>query len=134
MPAATSGVPSEEQLSTTITSLTRFQGRSARTRPIASASLRVGMMTEILTLPLLSYHQSDDGRLRDKNASTPQVRPAVPTNSASEAIIGTNSSHIHAVPHSETHRLERNANATSAAGRVHRPSSSSTPREISVAA
>src|SRR5260370_36637271 len=112
MRAAISGVPSEEQLSTTITSLTRFQGRSARTRPIASASLRVGMMTEILTLPLLSYHQSEDGRLRDKNASTPQVRPAVPTTSASEATIGTNSSPIHAEPHSETHSLASNAKRT----------------------
>src|SRR5215467_8591344 len=98
MCAAISGVPSDERLSTTITSLTRFQGRSAKTRLIAGASLRVGMMTETLTLPPHSYHQSEAGRLRDKNASTPQVRPAVPTTSASEAIIGTNSSHIHAVP------------------------------------
>jgi hypothetical protein len=74
------------------------------------------------------YHYREDGRLRDKNASRPQVRPA------SDTITGTNSSHIHAVPHSEIHRLERYAKATSATGRVKRPSTNSTPREISVTA
>src|ERR1700739_1125612 len=80
------------------------------------------------------YHHREDGRLRDKNASRPQVRPAAPTASASETITGTNSSQIHPIPHSETHRLARYAKATRATGRVNRPSTSSTPREISVIA
>src|SRR5580692_4905714 len=45
-PAAISAVPSLELLSTTITSLIRSDGRSASTRPIACASLCVGMMTD----------------------------------------------------------------------------------------
>jgi len=52
--------------------------------------------------------------------------------SASEDIIGTNSSHIHAVPHSEIHRLPRNRKATNAAGRVSRPMTSRMPSDISV--
>src|SRR3984957_16555794 len=44
--AAISGVPSFELLSTTMTSVTRSDGRSARTRAIAWASLKVGMMTD----------------------------------------------------------------------------------------
>src|SRR5215471_2284068 len=47
--SAISGVPSVELLSTTSTSVTRLAERSARTRPIACASLCVGMMTETRT-------------------------------------------------------------------------------------
>src|SRR5579864_7072557 len=47
--AAISGVPSVELLSTTSTSVTRLAGRSARTRLMADASLRVGMMTDTRT-------------------------------------------------------------------------------------
>src|SRR5437870_8569992 len=93
---------------------------SARTRPIACASLRVGMMTETRTRPPFCYHQRADGRLRAKMESTPHVRPAPPTTRESEANTGTSSSQIHAVPHSETHKLARYANATNATGRVKR--------------
>src|SRR6266566_10163005 len=44
--AAISGVPSFELLSTTMTSVVRSDGRSAKTRSIDSASLWVGMMTD----------------------------------------------------------------------------------------
>ena len=44
--AAISGVPSFELLSTTMTSVMRSGGKSSSTRPIACASLCVGMMTE----------------------------------------------------------------------------------------
>src|SRR5215813_1707430 len=53
MLVAIAAVSSDERLSTTITSLTKSQGRSARTRPIACASLRVGMITETRTWPRL---------------------------------------------------------------------------------
>src|SRR5690242_14307870 len=43
---ATSGVPSVELLSTTMTSVTKWEGRSASTRPIACASLWVGIITD----------------------------------------------------------------------------------------
>src|SRR5437660_464542 len=46
---ARSGVPSVELLSTTMTSVTRLEGRSASTRPMACASLWVGMMTDTRT-------------------------------------------------------------------------------------
>src|SRR5262249_24532526 len=44
--AAMSGVQSVELLSTTMTSVARDEGRSARTRSIACASLWVGMITD----------------------------------------------------------------------------------------
>src|SRR5580693_6817720 len=47
--AAISGVPSEELLSTTKTSVTTSAGRSAKTRPMDRASLCVGMMTDTRT-------------------------------------------------------------------------------------
>src|SRR6266478_3209280 len=47
--AAISGVPSFELLSTTMTSVVRSEGRSAKTRSIACASLWVEMMTDTLT-------------------------------------------------------------------------------------
>src|ERR1700722_14659776 len=47
--AAISGVPSFELLSTTMTSVVRSDGRSAKTRSIACASLWVGMMTDTRT-------------------------------------------------------------------------------------
>src|SRR3974390_574692 len=49
MVSAISVVPSVELLSTTRTSVTRSAGRSARTRPMACASLCVGMITETRT-------------------------------------------------------------------------------------
>src|SRR5258708_12762333 len=51
---ARSGVPSVELLSTTMTSVTRLEGRSASTRPMACASLWVGMMTDTRTQILSS--------------------------------------------------------------------------------
>ncbi len=63
-----------------------------------------------------------------------QRETARPTTSASDASTGTSSSQIHAVPHSETHRLPRYRNATRATGRVSKPTTSSVPREISVRA
>src|SRR5256884_1013629 len=80
------------------------------------------MMTESITVPPFCYHQRADGRLRAKMESTPHVRPAPPTTRESEANTGTSSSQIHAVPHSETHKLARYANATNATGRVKRRS------------
>src|SRR5215469_1675784 len=47
--AAISGVPSLEPLSTTMTSVERSEGKSASTRPMACASLYVGMMTDTRT-------------------------------------------------------------------------------------
>src|SRR5262249_26612525 len=46
---ASSAVPSVELLSTTMTSVTRLEGKSASTRPMACASLWGGMMTETRT-------------------------------------------------------------------------------------
>src|ERR1700722_10272150 len=114
IPEARAGWPSVELLSTTITSVTRSEGRSASTQPMACASLRVGMITETRTRAPFGYHQREDGLLRAKKASTPHVRPALPTESASEARTETRSSQIHAVPNSEIHKLPRSANATSA--------------------
>src|ERR1700722_19756682 len=59
----------------------------------------------------IGYHKREVGRLRAKMESIPHVRPATPTHSPSAATQGGNSSHIHEVPNSETHRLPRNANA-----------------------
>src|SRR5512133_315708 len=50
------------------------------------------------------------------------------------AITGTSSSHIHEVPHSETHKLPRYRKATNATGRVSKPMTRRTPRKISVTA
>src|SRR6185437_13561788 len=100
MLAAIAGVPSFELLSTTMTSVVRSDGRSARTRSIACASLWVGMMTDTRTL-IAHYHHDDEGRRRASNASTPHALPARPTARASDASTGTSSSHIHEVPHSE---------------------------------
>src|SRR5580700_1653556 len=132
--AAISGVPSFELLSTTITSVVRSDGRSARTRSIACASLWVGIMTDTRTLTWPNYHHGEDGHRSDSHASTPQLRPARPIASASDAMTGTSNSQIHDVPHSEIQRLPRYRNATNAAGRVSRPMTSRTPREISVIA
>src|SRR5579885_1356442 len=71
---ATSGVPSEELLSTTMTSVTSSEGRSANTRPMASASLWVGIMTETRTR-FARHHHRDVGLFRARNASMPQLRP-----------------------------------------------------------
>src|SRR6266568_585303 len=68
-----------------------------------------------------THHHCEFGRVRASRASTPHVRPARPTTSASDASAGTSSSQIHAVPHSEIHRLAKYAHATRAAGRVSRP-------------
>src|SRR6266850_5263925 len=81
---------------------------------------------------LPNHHQGEDGHRCDSHASTPHFRPARPIASPSDAITGTSSSHIHEVPNSEIQRLPRKRNATNAAGRVSRPMSSRTPREISV--
>src|SRR5437773_1243070 len=81
-----------------------------------------------------THHHCEFDRVRASRASIPHVRPARPTTSASDASTGTSSSQIHAVPHSEIHRLARYAHATRAAGRVSSPSTSRMPSEISVAA
>ncbi len=80
------------------------------------------------------YHQGAVGYLRASHASMPHVRPAQPIAKPSDASTGTSSSQIHAVPHSEIHRLARKRDATVAAGRVNSPSVSRTPSEISVTA
>jgi hypothetical protein len=54
-----------------------------------------------------AYHNDESGQRLARRASNPQVRPAFPMLSASEAMMGTNSSQIQAVPHSDTHRLPR---------------------------
>src|SRR6202166_3488983 len=81
-----------------------------------------------------THHHGEDGHRRDSHASMPHLRPARPITSPSDAITGTSSSQIHAVPHSETQRLPRYRNATKATGRVNRPITSRIPREISVIA
>src|SRR5215469_18885551 len=92
------------------------------------------MMTDTLTAPAWNHHHGEEGHLSDSRASMPQARPARPTASPREARTGTNSSQIHAVPHSETQRLPRYRNATAAAGRVNKPITSRIPSEISVTA
>ncbi len=54
-----------------------------------------------------SHHHGEDGERRASRESTPHARPARPTASPSDAITGTSSSQIHAVPHSDTQRLPR---------------------------
>src|ERR1700678_2166523 len=81
-----------------------------------------------------NHHHGEDGQRSASQASTPQVRPACPTESPSDATTGGNSSQIQEVPNSEIQRLPRNPKATKAAGRVSRPMISKTPREISVIA
>jgi hypothetical protein len=51
--------------------------------------------------------------------------------SPSDASTGTSNSQTHAVPHSDIQRLPRYKNARKATGRVSRPNTSSTPKEIS---
>src|SRR5579863_9553661 len=81
-----------------------------------------------------SNHHGEEGQRSASHASRPHFRPALPIASPSDAITGTSSSQIHAVPHSETQRLPRYRKATNAAGRVSRPMISRIPREISVTA
>src|SRR5437588_1861562 len=114
--AAISGVPSFELLSTTMTSVVRSDGRSAKTRSIACASLWVGMMTDTRTGAWPNHHQREDGRRCDNHASTPHLRPAAPIASPRDESTGTSSSHIHEVPHSETQRLPRYSKAPHAQG------------------
>lgn len=52
-------------------------------------------------------HHGADGHRSASHESAPHRRPAAPTATPSDAITGTSSSHIHEVPHSETHRLPR---------------------------
>src|ERR1700737_277442 len=73
-----------------------------------------------------------DGYLFARNTSTPSVLPALPITSARATAIGTSSSQIHAVPHSETHKVVRKRKAAKATGRVNNPISKRTPNEISV--
>src|SRR5207302_3732655 len=87
-----------------------------------------------LHVRLVDHHHGEDGQRSDSQASMPHLRPALPIARPSEASIGTSSSQIHAVPHSETQRLPRYRKATKAAGRVSRPMTSRTPSEISVRA
>src|SRR5258707_15700470 len=121
--AAISGVPSDELLSTTMTSVVRSDGISIKTSSIAPASLWVGMMTDTRNWSYLDrsrpdHHNSEDGHRSANHASTPHFRPALPIARPSDANTGTSGSQIHEVPHSEIQRLPRNRNATNAAGRV----------------
>src|SRR5207302_3652511 len=79
-------------------------------------------------------HRGIDGHRCANHASTPHLRPALPIARPNDVSIGTSSSQIHDVPHSETQRLPRYKNATNAAGRVSRPITRRMPREISVIA
>src|SRR6266550_7814406 len=80
------------------------------------------------------FHQRRlEGYLFASNASTPNVLPALLITSARATAIGTSSSQIHAVPHSETHKVVRKRKAAKATGRVNNPSSKRIPNEISVA-
>src|SRR5947209_2775176 len=81
---------------------------------------------------MLRYHNRQDGKRLANHASTPQVRPPLPTARPRQATTGTRSSHIQDVPHSDTHKLARNTEATNATGRVSKPRMSKTPSEISV--
>ena len=85
----------------------------------------------MMTDTRICHHQSDCGRWRASKASMPQARPALPTANASDASSGTSSSHIHAVPNSDTQRLAKKAHATSPTGRVSSPNISRIPSEIS---
>src|SRR5437764_8417672 len=81
-----------------------------------------------------AFHQRIlEGYLFASNASTPNVLPALPITSARATAIGTSSSQIHAVPHSETHKVVRKRKAAKATGRVSNPISKRIPNEISVA-
>src|SRR5882724_8994872 len=91
------------------------------------------MMTDTRMQTHLHHHR-DEGFRRASSASMPQARPARPTASPSDATTGTSNSQIHDVPNSETQRLPRKRNATSATGRVNKPMINRIPSEISVAA
>src|SRR5262249_32828298 len=82
------------------------------------------------TLISSDHHHSEEGQRSANQASTPHLRPALPTARPNDASTGTSSSQIHAVPHSETQRLPRYKKDTKAAGRDSRPRMSSMPREI----
>src|SRR5712664_253910 len=86
----------------------------------------------IVGRPLL-HQRRLEGYLFASNASTPNVLPALPITSARATAIGTSSSQIHAVPHSETHKVVRKRKAAKATGRVSNPISKRIPNEISVA-
>ena len=131
---AISGVPSVELLSTTRTSVTRSDGRSAEDAADGLRFVVRGNDDRDSHLIWFNHHHGEDGHRCASRASTPHFRPARPTASASDASTGTSSSQIQAVPHSETHRLPRYRNATKATGRVSRPMTSRIPREISVIA
>ena len=95
------------------TSVTISAGRSAKTRPIDCASLCVGMTTDTRTGSRLN--STTMGRTASAAPATrqrPTSDPLGPTASASDAITGTSSSQIQAVPHSDTQRLPRYRNAT----------------------
>src|SRR5262249_27202676 len=84
---------------------------------------------------LAQFHQRGlNGYLFASNASTPNVLPALQITSARATAIGTSNSQIHAVPHSETHKVVRKSKAARATGRVNNPISKRIPNEISVAA
>src|ERR1700723_501191 len=89
------------------------------------------MTTDTRTLTWPNHHHGEDGHRCASHASTPHLRPALPIASPSDAITGTSSSQIHAVPHSDTQRLPRYRKAINATGRVNRPITSRIPREIS---
>src|SRR5438477_3349719 len=69
--AAISGVPSFELLSTTMTSVARSEGRSAKTRSIACASLWVGMMTDTRTYLIRSPPRRRWPPLRQQTINAP---------------------------------------------------------------
>src|SRR5215469_13526670 len=82
------------------------------------------MITETRT----NYQIGSSGHLRASATSMAACRPDGPRASVAATTIGTSSSHIQAVPHSETHKPLRSPNATSAAGLAKRPTVSKTPR------
>src|SRR5438477_83578 len=92
------------------------------------------LSTSFFHRPQVRFHQRRlEGYLFASNASTPNVLPALPITSARATDIGTSSSQIHAVPHSEIHKVVRKRKAAKATGRVSNPISKRIPNEISVA-
>src|SRR5262249_36320400 len=67
-------------LSTTMTSLTRSEGRSAMTRPMACASLWVGMMTDTRTEPRPSPPRCRGILLREDCIDSPRAASSAQRN------------------------------------------------------
>src|ERR1700739_69344 len=115
-------------------SLTNLRARTQFWYAFAALRSFVDSFPFACFISLLDHHNKEDGHRRASHESTPHFRPAPPSARPRQASTETSSSHIQDVPNSEIQRLPRNRKAMNAAGRVNRPMTSRTPREISVKA